>query len=195
VTGLFTTGQNFDLRKMGSRMLMAARLDRETSMELRDDSSATAQSLSLVILVALCYGIGFSLFGLFNGAILDLEVVGIITLASVLAGVAIAFVWSGTTFLIGTKLFHKKISYWGLARPFFFSWSPGLLFIITSAPIPVISEIILAVATAWIGIASVFAVKNAMGISSQQSMLVFITSVLSLGFIGTLVLSLIQSLV
>jgi len=41
----------------------------------------------------------------------------------------------------------------------------------------------------------VFAVKNTVGISTQQSMLTFITSAVSIIFLGTIILSLIQFLI
>jgi hypothetical protein len=103
-----------------------------------------------------------------------------------LSAFIIATVWSGTTFLIVTKLFRVSMSYWGLARPFFFSWAPGLFFILMSIPFPAISELVRAIGAAWIAIANVFAVKYAAGFSVQQSMLTFI--------IGVLILVLVESL-
>jgi hypothetical protein len=184
--GPFATRQDFNLKKMGSRMLKAARLNGETFRELRDDPSASAQSVALVPIVSLCYGAGLSLFGFFLAGISATAILAF-TLTDLLAGIGIGLVWSGTTFLIVTKLFRRTIGYWGLARPFFFSWSPGLLFILMSSPIPTISAIIRVTGTAWIVVASVFAVKHAAEISVQQSMLTFI--------IGVLVLIVIQSVV
>jgi len=175
-------------------MLKAARLNGESFRELRDDPSATAQSVSIIAIIGLCYGAGLGLFGFFIAGIFVLETLTI-TMISLLATIFIALVWSGTTLLIVTKLFGRRIGYWGLARPFFFSWSPGLLFILMSTPIPIVFEIVRATSAAWIGIASVFAVKNVVGISTQQSMLTFIASTVSLIFIGTIVLSLIQFLI
>ena len=175
-TSPFATKQDLSLKKMGSRILRAARLDGETFRELRDDQSATAQSLLVVAIIGLCYGAGF---GFFLAGTSLLEVLTIVLLGLFLA-FAIAFVWSGTTFLIVTRLFRRTIGYWGLSRPFFFSWAPGLLFILMSSPITILFEIIRAVGAAWIGIASVFAVKDAAGLSTQQSMLTFIICVLLL---------------
>ena len=175
-------------------MLKAARLNGESFRELRDDPSGTAQSLSLVAIVGLCYGAGLGLFGFFTVGISTLEILTV-TLIGLLAAILIAIVWSGTTLLVVTKLFRRRIGYWGLARPFFFSWTPGILFILMSGPIPIIFEIVRATSTAWIGIASVFAVKNSVGISTQQSMLTFITSTVFLIFVGALISSLIQSLI
>jgi hypothetical protein len=186
MTWPFATKQDLDLKKMVSRMLKAARLDGDTFRELRDDPSSTAQSIFLVAMVSLCYGVGLSVFGFF---VVGISALGVLTftLTDLLVGISIALVWSGITFLIVTKLFRRTIGYWGLARPFFFSWAPGLLFILMASPIPAISEIIRAVGTAWIGVASVFAVKQAAGFSVQQSMLTFIISVLVLIFIQSLV--------
>ena len=176
MTGPFATAQDFNLKKMGSRMLRAARLDGETFKQLRDDPSATAQSVLLVAIIGLCYGAGFGFF-LAGTSLLDVLT---ITLIGLFSALAIAFVWSGTTFLIVTRLFRRTIGYWGLSRPFFFSWAPGLLFVLMSSPITILFEVIRAVGAAWIGISSVFAVKHAVGFSTQQSMLTFVICVLLL---------------
>ena len=186
MTWPFATRQDLNLKRMVSRMFKAARLDGDTFRELRDDASTTVQSVSLVAIIGLCYGAGLGFFGFFVAGISVLDIFTII-LIGLLSAVIIAFVWSGTTFLIVTRLFRRTIDYWGLARPFFFSWAPGLLFILMSSPIPIISEIIGAAGTAWIGVASVFAVKNAAGFSTQQSMLTFIIGVLVLIFIRSLI--------
>jgi len=174
MTGLFATTQDFNLKKMGSRMSRAARLDGETFRQLRDDPSATAQSLLVVAIIGLCYGAGFGFF-LAGTSLLDVLT---ITLIGLFSALVIAFVWSGTTFLIVTRLFRRTIGYWGLSRPFFFSWAPGLLFVLMSGPITILFEVIRAVGVAWIGISSVFAVKHAVGFSTQQSMLTFIICVM-----------------
>lgn len=178
----FPTRQDFNLKKMGSRILKAARLQGETFRELRDDPSATAQAISLIAIVGLCYGAGLGFFGFFIAGISPVEVVAI-TLVGLLAAVLVAFVWSGATFLIVTKIFRGKITYLELSRPFFFSWAPGLLFILMSSPIALLFEIIRAIGAAWIGIASVFAVKHSAGLTTQQSMLTFIICVLLLGLV------------
>src|SRR6266700_60791 len=149
MTGPFATAQDFNLKKMGSRMLRAARLDGETFRQLRDDPSATAQSVLLVAIIGLCYGAGFGFF-LAGTTLLDVLT---ITLLGLFSALAIAF---------------------------FFSWAPGLLFVLMSSPITILFEVIRAVGAAWIGISSVFAVKHAVGFSTQQSMLTFVICVLLL---------------
>jgi hypothetical protein len=191
MTWPFAIRQDLNLKRMISRMLKAARLDGDTFRELRDDASTTVQSISLVAIIGLCYGAGLGFFGFFVAGISILEIFTII-LIGLFSAVIIAFVWSGITFLIVTKLFRRTIGYWGLARPFFFSWAPGLLFLLMSSPIPVVSEIIRAAGTAWIGVASVFAVKHAAGFNAQQSMLTFIIGALVLIFILTFIQSLVS---
>ena len=193
MTGRFATRQDLSLRRMGSRMLKAACLNGDTFRELRDDPSTTVQSVSLVAIIGLCYGAGLGLFGYFNG---DFSALGtsVVILTGLLVGISIAFVWSGVTFLMMTSFFRRKIVYSQLARPFFFSWSPGLLFICMLTPSPVVSDIARALGTIWIVVANVFAVKIAVGVSTQQSMLTFIISIVFLIFLGALVLAVIQFL-
>lgn len=157
-------------------MLRAARLDGETYRELRDDPSANAQSILLVTIIGLCYGAGFGFF-LAGTSLVDVLK---ITLISLFSAILIAFVWLDTTFIIVTKLFRRTIDYWGLSRPFFFSWAPGILFLLMASPDPILFEIVRAVGAAWIGIANVFAIKHAAGFSVQQSMLTFIMCILIL---------------
>ena len=179
----FTIKQDLNLRKMGSRMLKAARFDGETFKELRDDSRATSQSLLVVAISGLCYGAGVGFFP--SGA--SLFDVLTIALLGLFSAIAIAFVWSGTTFLIVTRLFRRRIGYWGLSRPFFFSWAPGLLFVLMFSPITIIFNVIRAVGAAWIAISSVLALKHAVGFSIQHSMLTFIIWVLLLVFVLSIV--------
>src|SRR5207244_7621134 len=153
MTWPFATRQDLNLKRMISRMSKAARLDSDTFRELRDDASTTVQSVSLVAIIGLCYGAGLGFFGFFVAGISVLDIFTII-LIGLLSAVIIAFVWSGTTFLIVTRLFRRTIDYWGLARPFFFSCAPRLLFIILSRSIPILSDILWAAGTDLVGIAS-----------------------------------------
>src|SRR6266704_4173729 len=126
MTGLFATAQDFKIKKMGSRMLRAARLDGETFRQLRDDPSATAQSLLVVAIIGLCYGAGFGFF------LAGTSLLGVltITLIGLFSALVIAFVWSGTTFLIVTRLFRRTIGYGVVAGPCLFSGAPGLVFVL-----------------------------------------------------------------
>ncbi len=162
-------------------MWKVARLDRDTIEDLKSDPRATPQAVAIVILAGLSYGLGFSLF---LGT--TLNIVLFISAAGIFLGLLTGFLWLSLTFVIGTRLFRGATNYWGLARPFFFAWSPGILFVLMSVPTPLIPEIARAIASAWIIISSVFAVKHSMGLETQQSLLIFI--LVFLVFVGILIL-------
>ncbi len=163
------------------RMWKVARLDRDTVKDLKSDSRATAQAVAIVIIAGLSYGFGFSLF---LGTTLDMVV--LLSVAGILLGLLTGFLWLSLNFVIGTRLFRGATNYWSLARSFFFAWSPGLLFVLMSVPTPLIPEIARAIASAWIIISSIFAVKHSMGLETQQSLLIFI--LVFLVFVGILIL-------
>lgn len=179
MNGPFGVKQDLNPKKMIARIVGAARLSGKTFNELRDDPTTTIQSISLVPAIGLCYGGGLGLFGYLVAGFSLAETL-LITLVGVLAAGVIGFLWSGITFMIVTKLFHRTIGYWGLARPLFFAWAPGLLFIFLSSPDPAVSELFRIVTSAWVAIASIFAVKHAVGFSVQQGMMTFIIAILIL---------------
>ncbi len=149
-------------------MLRSARLDGATFRSLRDDSSATGQSVAVLALAGLSFGLGFAVsigsapFGvLLGGAI------------GVIIGIVVGFVWLSLTYLVVTRIFKGASSYWSLARPVFFASSPGLVFLLM-IPFPPISEIFRALGLVWISISNVLAVKNSMGFDNQRSLVTFI---------------------
>ena len=169
------------IRSLLHRMWKVARLDRDTIEDLKSDSRATRQAVGIVILAGLSYGLGFSLF---LGTTLDFVLFSIT--AWILLGLLTGFLWLSLTFVIGTRLFRGVTTYWSLARPFFFAWSPGLLFIFMSVPTPPIAAIARATASVWIIISSVFAAKHSMGLETLQSLIIFILAFLV--FFGILIL-------
>jgi len=89
-------------------------------------------------------------------------------------GIVLGFVWTSLTFLIGTKVFHATSDYWSLARPMFFASSPGLVFLLMSIPASFVTDVARAVGVAWIAISTVIAVRTALDIDNQRSLLTFI---------------------
>lgn len=162
------------------RMWKVARLDRETIEDLKSDSTATAQAVAIAVLAGLSYGLGF---GLFLGTTIDSVLLA--AGSGIVAGLLIGFTWLSLTFVIGSRLFRGVTSYWGLARPFFFAWSPGLLFLFMSVPTAPIPDLARGIASAWIIIATVLAVKHSMGLETQQSLLTFI--LVFFVFVGVLI--------
>ena len=159
---------------MIERMIRASRLDINMFEEVEADTSATNQALLIVALVALATGIA-SLgttgpIGLFVGVVLAI------------AGWAL---WAWIVHLIGTKIMasHSTHADWGqLARTLGFAQSPGIFRALGF--IPVVGNIIFAVASIWMLVAMVVAVRQALDYTSTLRAI----AVVQIGFIPYLVL-------
>ena len=159
---------------MVERMVRASRLDINMFEEVEADTSATNQALLIVALVALATGIA-SLgttgpIGLFVGVVLAI------------AGWAL---WAWIVHLIGTKIIpsHSTHADWGqLARTLGFAQSPGIFRALGF--IPVVGNIIFAVASIWMLVAMVVAVRQALDYTSTLRAI----AVVLIGFIPYLVL-------
>ena len=141
---------------MVERMVRASRLDVHIFEEVEADTSATRQALSVVALVALATGIASlgttGLIGLFVGVV------------SAIVGWAL---WAWILHLIGTKIMpsHSTHADWGqLARTLGFAQSPGIFKVL--GLVPVIGNIIFAVASIWMLVAMVVAVRQALDYTS-----------------------------
>lgn len=181
MTGPFAIKQDLSLKRLLTNMIGSARFNADILKQLRDDPTKTLQSILLVPLTGLCYGLGLGLNGFLVAGLSANETVLVIVLGLISAGI-IAILWSLTNFLIATKLFNRTIGYSSLTRPFLFSWTPGILFILVLGPNPFVSEGFRILATVWVGVASIFAVRHAGGLTLQQSMITFILSILILVF-------------
>ena len=180
---------------MWSRMKKACRLDHKGVLELKTDATATGQAVAVLVIAALAYGIGYTAQSQFQKH--DLSIYGIIvgSLANVVTVCFAAFVWSATAFLVGTKLFQGKTSYWELARPLFFASSPFLLFLLIVVPIPPVivqgnvsvywfQGTIAVAAVVWLFLSQIFALKQVMGLSLRRTILTVAVGLLILAFIG-----------
>jgi hypothetical protein len=151
------------------RMTRSARLDGAMFRSLTEDSGATGQSLVALALAGLSFGIGFTasvgydLYGVLLGGVVGIGL-----------GFLIGFVWLSLTYLVVTRLFKGASSFWGLGRPVFFASSPGLVFLLMLIPASPVPDAARDVGLAWIALANVFAVKNAMGFNSERSFITFI---------------------
>ena len=159
---------------MVERMVRASRLDVHIFEEVEADTSATRQALSVVALVALATGIASlgttGLIGLFVGVV------------SAIVGWAL---WAWILHLIGTKIMpsHSTHADWGqLARTLGFAQSPGILRVL--GLVPVVGNIIFAVASIWMLVAMVVAVRQALDYTSTWRAI----AVVLIGFIPYLVL-------
>jgi hypothetical protein len=176
-------------------MKKASKLNQQGILELKTDTTATGQAVAVLVLSALAYGIGYTAQTQFQRH--DLSIYGIIvgSLANVVTVCFAAFVWSATAFLVGTKLFRGKTSYWELARPLFFASSPFLLFLLIIVPIPPIivqgnlpvywfQGTVAVAAVVWLFLSQVFVLKLVMGLSLRRTILTVAVGLLILAFIG-----------
>ena len=166
------------LRTILYRMGRSARLDGKIFRSLREDTKATRQSILVLGLAGLLFGIGtaFSL-GVDPYGVLVVAILG--TVATILIG----FIWLTLTYLVGTRVLGGTSNYWGLARPFFFAFSPAPLLLLMLVPVWPVPELALSAAVLWISVASVFAVKNSLGIDTQRSLVSFIVAALLVIFL------------
>ena len=180
---------------MWSRMKQASRLDLQGVLELKTDSAATGQAVSVLVLSALAYGIGYTAQTEFQKHTLSIYEIIVGSLANTVIVSFAAFVWSATVFLVGTKLFQGKANYWELARPLFFAASPFFLFLLITIPIPPIvvqgnvpvywfQGTVALVAVAWLFLSQIFALKQVMGLSLRRTILTVAVGLLILAFIG-----------
>jgi hypothetical protein len=180
---------------MWSRIKRAIRLDHQGVLELKADTTATGQAVAVLVLAGLAYGIGFTAQTEFQRH--DLSLYGIIvgSLANTVTVCFAAFVWSATAFLVGTRLFQGKTSYWELARPLFFASSPFILFLLIIVPIPPIivqgnvpvywfQGTVAVAAVVWLFLSQVFALKQVMGLTLRRTVLTVAVGLLILAFIG-----------
>lgn len=159
-------------------MKKASLLNREGVLELKENKSATGQAIAILVFTALAIGLGstiqteslnnsLSLYGIIVGAV-----------GSIITGCFAAFVWSGTLFLVGTKLFQGKTGFWELARPMFFAASPALLFVLISIPVPLFYRAVAILAASWVIVLQGFVLKQVMGFDLRRTVLT-----LAVGFV------------
>jgi Yip1-like protein len=155
-------------------MLRVFRFNSQNYLELRDDENATGQAVAALFLVALSYAVGFALFiGPFDFYSLLVGVMSQLIL-SMLAGL----IWAGTAFLVSTKLLRGKAKFWQVARPLFFSYTPGLLFVLIAIPVEPVYLAVTVVVFVWMIAGGVVALKNAIGFGYDRSMLAYIVGFL-----------------
>jgi hypothetical protein len=173
----------FQFRLMWSRMKNASTLNREGVLELKENKTATGQSIAVLVFTALAIGMGSTLQGEILGN--DISAYGIIvgSLGGIITGCFAAFVWSGTLFLVGTKLFQGKTGFWELARPMFFAASPALLFVLISIPIPIFYRSVAIVAAAWVIVLQGFVLKQVMSFDIRRTILTLAVGFMILLFI------------
>jgi hypothetical protein len=158
------------LRLIVHRMLRSAKLDGAMFRSLREDNGATGQSVVALALAGLSFGLGFT-----ASVGYDLYYVLLGGVVGIGLALLIGFLWLSLSYLVVTRLFKGASSFWGLGRPVFFASSPGLVFLLMLIPSEsLVLDAVRDVGVAWIALANVFAVKNAMGFNNERSFITFI---------------------
>ncbi len=166
VRSLSRPSNRFDLGTLFKRMIGVVKMRGETFLDLKEDNSriANLEAVAIVTFAGLSLGLGEAFAFPLGTLAMIAQVLTSITLA-----LLVTASWSGLVYLIGTRIFKGATDFLGLARPVFFSLTPGLLFVLSS--IAEIRQLVSPLVAAWIIIINVFALKHSMGFSSQKSML------------------------
>jgi hypothetical protein len=140
---------------LADRMIRAAKLDVNLYEEVEADRSAMGQAMTVVIVSSVAAGLG----SIANGGISGVFMGTILALVGWL-------IWAYLTYLIGTRLLPEpqtKADYGELLRTIGFSSSPGVIRIL--GMIPGLFWIISTIASVWMLVAMVIAVRQALDYS------------------------------
>jgi len=139
-----------------NRIIRAAKLDVSLYEEVEADETAMGQAMLVVILSGVAAGVGT----IYRGGL------GGIFLGTIFALVG-WYVWAFLTYFIGTRLLPEpetKTSHKELLRTIGFSSSPGIIRVL--GIIPGLGPVVSFVASVWMLIAMVIAVKQALDYTS-----------------------------
>ncbi|HEX2190311.1 MAG TPA: YIP1 family protein [Longimicrobiaceae bacterium] len=150
------------------RMMGAAMLDVATYEEVEADRTATSQAAIVVAIVAVASAIGSASGGI--GAIIG----------GLVGAVVGWLVWSGITYLVGTRLFGGTADWGELLRTIGFAQSPGVLYIL--GIIPFLGGLIRLAVMIWILVAGIIAIRQALDFTTGKAVLTAI-----IGWIGLVV--------
>jgi hypothetical protein len=134
------------------RMIRAAKLDIHLYEEVEADKTAMGQAMGVVVLSSLAGGIGF------------MQEAGLMGLAIGAGGSLLAwYIWAFLTYIIGTRLLPEPqthADYGQLLRTIGFSSAPGIIRI--AGVIPGLGTMVNLVASVWMLVAMVIAVRQAL---------------------------------
>lgn len=141
---------------MKDRIVRAAKLDASLYEEVEADEGALKQAMGVVVLASVAAGLGASVHTGIGGLILG-------TIAALLGW----YIWAYLTYWIGTKILPEaqtEADLGQLLRTTGFSSSPGLIRLL--GVIPGLSGLIFTVASIWMLVAMVIAVRQALDYTS-----------------------------
>ena len=164
---------------MLERVLRVFKLDRTVFAEVEHDESATTQAATVVAIVAALSVVGSiiqMLYSLVRGG--DVKFGGL--LLSVVVTFVVTFVnwavWSGVTYLVGTKLFKGEATFGEMLRVIGFAYAPQMLGII-----PCIGGVVGGI---WSLIASYLAIKEGLDLDNTGTIVTILV-----GWLVTVVIS------
>ena len=138
------------------RIIRAAKLDVNLYEEVEADKGAMGQAMGVVVLSSIAAGVGSIGRGGFSGILIG-------TIAALIGW----YVWAYLTYFIGTKLLPEsqtKADHGELLRTIGFSSSPGLIRVL--GIIPGLGGVVFLVASIWMLVAMVIAVRQALDYNS-----------------------------
>ena len=138
------------------RMIRAARLDVDLYEEVEADQGALRQAMLVVVLSSVAAGIGSFGQGGLGGVLIG-----------TIAAIAGWYIWAYLTYFIGTRLLPEpqtKADHGELLRTIGFSSAPGLIRVL--GIIPWLTEIVFYIASIWMLVAMVIAVRQALDYES-----------------------------
>jgi hypothetical protein len=159
-----------------NKMIRAAKLDAQLYEEVEKDTVATKEAFLVVLIGAICNGIG-------SVGILGAK--GIIT--GIISGIVGWLLWSAVIYLIGVKIFKHTSDMGELLRCLGFAYSPNVLSIL--GLIPGIGLIIRFIASIWVLVAFIVAVRQALDCGTGRAILVSV-----LGFVAFIIVFVLFSL-
>jgi len=144
-------------RSMWDRMRGAAMLDIATYEEVEHDESLTTQAAMVVVIAAICRGLGG--FGGGNSSI----IVGAV------AALFSWLVWAGVTYLIGDKLLKGTATWGELLRTLGYAQAPAVLLILGF--LPVLGAIVGAIVGIWLLVTGIVAIRQALDFDTGKAIL------------------------
>jgi len=138
------------------RMMGAAKLNVQVYEEVEADKSATGQAMGVVVLSSLAAGLGTIGRGGVSGILMG-------TIAALIGW----YIWAYMTYFIGTKLLPEpqtKADHGELLRTLGFSSAPGLIRVL--GIIPGLGSIVFMIASVWMLVAMIIAVRQALDYQS-----------------------------
>lgn len=152
-------------RTFVQRMMGAAMLDISTYEEVEHDLDATGQAALVVIIVAICSAIGGLDNG--NGGLIGRPI-------GELAGWV---VWSGVTYLIGTRVFSGTATWGELLRTIGFAKAPGVLFLL--GVVPLLGGLTSVAVGIWMLVTGLVAIRQALDVTTGQAIITALLGFLS----------------